>query len=530
MKAMKKLFSSLVALFIVCTMMITGVSAATVSQFVQNTETPNTYGYVDPETEQFETYSTVAGTAGNYTSISSKIYKPVSGDTLIVCFHGNGEGGLDGTCNNYSQLAGNQMAVKFISPEVQEAYKGAYVLAFQAPDYWYNDYTVQAKAIIDRAKEEFGIKQVFVTGLSAGGLMTERMLSKYGDYFSGALISCAAIAKNGQYVEGLGGDYSLDYSLDENGNPVDENAYFNVALNLQAPADLESYATNYAEWLVNMAESNVPMYLVHCTKDNTIAYEWSEIAYKTIKDYREQAGLDGDIYFQTIDSTGINKDTGSEMSGHWAWVKMYNNEISVGGVSTMSWFESLSTSTNTYEAKSYELPTAGASDQENTFKYNLIAEVREDGEKVVAIEIDMNGQKVDAAQLTTDMFKVTGYNEDASGLAHTQTTMYGLFGSKDEPNEIEVANVSVNERGNIVLELATLKGVLNYAVPSLRNLETNMRYNIAAVELPLIQSVSPTKEDKKTTSVETGDNTAIVLFVSITLLSAGAFLGIKKFC
>lgn len=31
--------------------------------------------------------------------------------------------------------------------------------------------------------------------------MTERMLAKYGNYFSGALISCAAIAKNGQPVE-----------------------------------------------------------------------------------------------------------------------------------------------------------------------------------------------------------------------------------------------------------------------------------------------------------------------------------------
>ena len=252
MKVMKKLFSSLVAFFIVCTMMVSGVSAANVSQFVQNTDTKNTYGYVDKEVDQFETYSTVAGTSGNYTSISSKIYKPVSGDTLIVCFHGNGEGGVDGVCNNYSQLAGNQMAVKFISPEVQQAYKGAYVLAFQAPDYWYNDYTAQAKAIIDQAVNEFGIKQVFVTGLSAGGLMTERMLAKYGNYFSGALISCAAIAKNGQYVEGLGGDYSQD------------NGYLDENKNLK-PVDYEKYVANYKTWLEAIAESNVPMYLVHCT-------------------------------------------------------------------------------------------------------------------------------------------------------------------------------------------------------------------------------------------------------------------------
>ena len=201
MKLMKKLFSSLIASFVVMTMMMSGVSAATLSQFVQNTQTNNTYGYVDYEPDQFETYTTVSGSAGNYTSLSSKIYKPTSGDTLIVCFHGNGEGGVDGSCNNYAPLAGNQMATTFIAPEVQKAYKGAYVLVFQAPDYWYIDYTEQAKKIIDQAKQEFGINQIFVTGLSAGGLMTERMLAKYGNYFSGALISCAAIAKNGQPVE-----------------------------------------------------------------------------------------------------------------------------------------------------------------------------------------------------------------------------------------------------------------------------------------------------------------------------------------
>lgn len=525
MKVMKKLFSSLVAFFVVCTMMISGVSGATVSQFVQNTDTQNSYGYVDGEVDQFETYSTVAGTSGNYTSISSKIYKPVSGDTLIVCFHGNGEGGVDGECNNYSQLAGNQMAVKFISPEVQKAYGGAYVLAFQAPDYWYNDYTEQAKAIIDKAKAEFGIKQVFVTGLSAGGLMTERMLAKYGNYFSGALISCAAIAKNGQYVEGLGGEYNPAPGKDEKYS----GTFLNETLNLWQPNDYDSYVANYKKWLVKIAESNVPMYLVHCTKDNTISYTWSKMAYETIKEYRDAKELKGDIYFQTIDTTGINKDTGKEMSGHWAWVKMYNNEISVNGISTMSWFESLSTSTSTYQSKSYTLPTAGACDQENTYKYNLIAQVREDGEKVVAIEIDMNGQKVDASKLTVDMFKITGYNTDAQSELGS-TVNYGLFGDESKQETIEVSNVTVNENGNIVLTLETLKGVLNWSGDLSRNLTTYMRYNIAPVELPMaVSQTNTTTEDKKTTSVKTGDDTLLVVYVSIALLSAGVFAAVKKY-
>lgn len=146
---MKKLFTSVIALLVAMVMSVSSVFAATTSQFVQNLDTQNTLGYVDPEVDQFETYSEVKKSGDTYTSIASKIYKPVSGDTLIVCFHGNGEGGVDGSCNNYSPLAGNQMATTFISSEVQKAYHGAYVLAFQAPDYWYNDYTAQAKAIID---------------------------------------------------------------------------------------------------------------------------------------------------------------------------------------------------------------------------------------------------------------------------------------------------------------------------------------------------------------------------------------------
>lgn len=516
---MKKLFTSVIALLVAMVMSVSSVFAATTSQFVQNLDTQNTLGYVDPEVDQFETYSEVKKSGDTYTSIASKIYKPVSGDTLIVCFHGNGEGGVDGSCNNYSPLAGNQMATTFISSEVQKAYHGAYVLAFQAPDYWYNDYTAQAKAIIDQAKNEFGIKQVFVTGLSAGGLMTERMLSKYGNYFSGALISCAAIAKNGQAVEGLGGDYSAD------------NGYLDETLGLKKPVDYDQYVSNYTGWLEKIAESNVPMYLVHCLKDNTISYTWSKLAYETIKTYRDEHQLDGDIYFQTIESTGINKDTGNEMSGHWAWVKMYNNEISVNGISTLDWFESLSTSTNSYQEKEYILPTAGASQQENTYKFNLIAQVREDGEKVVAIEIDMNGQKVDASKLTKDMFKIKAYNKDAQADLGS-TVNYGLF----DETELEVAQVSVNERGNIVLDLAvnSYKGVLNWSGDLSRNLTTQMMYSIEPVALPIVKQVTDNKQspttstNKKTQSVKTGDNSLTEVFAMPSLLSAGMFVYVKK--
>ena len=518
---MKKIFTSTLAALVAMVMSVSGVFATTTSQFVQNLDTQNTLGYVDSKVDQFETYSKVKKSGDTYTSIASKIYKPVSGDTLIVCFHGNGEGGVNGNCNNYSPLAGNQMATTFISNDVQKAYHGAYVLAFQAPDYWYNDYTAQAKAVIDQAKNEFGIKQVFVTGLSAGGLMTERMLNKYGNYFSGALISCAAIAKNGQAVEGLGGDYSTD------------NGYLDETLGLKKPVDYDQYVSNYKNWLEKIAESNVPMYLVHCVKDNTISYTWSKLAYETIKKYRDEHQLNGDIYFQTIESTGINKDTGNEMSGHWAWVKMYNNAISVNGISTLDWFESLSTSTNSYQEKDYTLPTAGVSQEKNTYKFNLIAQVREDGEKVVAIEIDMNGKKVDASKLTKDMFKIKAHNKDAQSELGS-TVNYGLFGE----TELKVDDVSVNERGNIVLDLSvsSYKGVLNWSGDLSRNLTTQMIYSIEPVALPIIEQSTSTDDkqssvtstDKKEKAVKTGDNNSVEVFAMLSLLSVGMFVYVKK--
>lgn len=530
---MKKLITSVIATMLTITIMITPISGLEINAtFVQNTDTQNGHGFVDEEIDQFETYSNVSGNSGNYTSIASKIYKPVSGDTLIVVFHGNGEGGVEGNCNNYAQLAGNRLAVTYTTNDVQEAFKGAYVLAFQAPDYWYNDYTDQAKNIIDQAMSEFGIKQVFISGLSAGGLMCQRMLAKYGSFFDGALFSCAAIAKNNQYVQGLGGNYESPIGFLDAGDAYTDGKTFLM------PSDIDNYIANYNKWLENIAASDVPIFMVHCYYDTTIYYKWTEYAYNYIKDYRDSNGLTGDIYYNIIDDVSYPDETYS--SSHWSWIKMLNGDIYASTDSTLdtiSWFESLSTSTNNYIPKSYTLSTAGVSDQENTFKYNLIATVTNSGEMITGIEIDMNGTKVDSSKLTPEMFKITGYNYDASGVVDSFES-YGIFGSELEPEEIEVATVEINETGNIVLQLATIKGVLNYT-SLLRNLTTNIRYNIESVALPVIEkttdvpattdptTMEPTA-DTSTTAVKTGDDTNIILFGGLFTVSVLGYIGIKR--
>ncbi len=531
MKRVKKFLSTLVAIMMVATMMTTNVNGLDVNaSFVQNNDTLNGYGYFDKEVDQFETYSKVEGTAGSYTSLASKIYKPVSGDTLIVVFHGNGEGGVEGNCNNYAQLAANRLAVTYISDDIQSAFKGAYVLAFQAPDYWYNDYTSQAKAIIDKAVSEFGIKQIFISGLSAGGLMSERMLATYGDFFDGALFSCAAIAKNNQYVEGLGGDYeNATEFLDEGDQHTDGKKFMK-------PSDFDTYIENYRSWLDDIAKSNVPIFMVHCYYDTTIYYRWSQLAYEHIKSYREKNNLDGDIYCGLIDDVNY----GSEgFSQHWSWIKMLNGDVYASAdpnLDTISWFKSLSASTNAYQPKTYTNPTAGASDQENTYNFNLIGQVYDDGQKVNAIEIDLNDAKVDASKLTPEMFKVTGYNEDASGLIENGA---GNFGSKENPEKMEISSVSVNEAGNIVLTFSKPITTLNWNGDTSRNLATSFVVSIEPITLPMIDEtdnkpVTPVEDNKnqmtdtKVTSVKTGDDCNLYLYSGLMVLTVLSLTVLKK--
>ena len=546
MKNTKKLMSSFLASSLVVAMMMVCVSAANVkSSFEQNTDTTNTFGFVDPEVDQFEEYSSVNGGAG----ISSKIYKPASGDTLVVVFHGNGEGGVDrDNCNNYAQLAGNRLAVTYASADVQAKLGGAYVLAFQAPDDWYHDYTSQAKGVIDKAVKEFGIKQIFVSGLSAGGLMTERMIAKYPDLFDGALFSCAAISKDNTEVVGLGGDYSgdsvgnlseKDFNISESTDPIQGvNASTGADVPFLKPNDFDKYLENYNGWLDSIAASEVPIFMVHCKTDNTICYAWTVYAYNYIKEARA-SGNKVEINCTIIDDT-------APWATHWAWVKMLNNKITnEAGVGTIDWLTSLSTSKNSYSKPAMETPLAGASDKENTYKFNVIGSVEDNGEQIVAIVIDMNGKKVDASKLTTDMFKVKGQRFDASGLLGNEAI--------DDLTDITISKVELDDNGNIVLTIdsASYKSELNWSSYS-RNLTTNVRYTIDDVELPFVdeeETKEPTESDKKPTDTDkkpastektptttetkaetpkTGDDTMIAGLVVAMVASAGVFYTIKK--
>lgn len=450
--------------------------------FVQDTDTANGLNFTDPVTEALEVETTLEDDG-----IASRIYKPSSGETLIVTFHGNGEGGTEDGSNNYSQIAANRQVATMISQEVQEGFGGAYVLSFQTPDDWYTDHTEEVKKVIDEVVKEYNINpdRIFATGLSAGGLMTERMIGTYPELFAGALISCPAIAKNDTYVEGsavlptLGGDYSAeDYIIypdandkelegiadDKSLDAGDEKTGFKTEdgtayAKFKKPADYEEYVKNYDKWIEAIAKSNVPIYIVHSYTDPTIYYTWTEKAGTGISEYRQANNLDGEIRYEIIDST-------DPWPGHWAWVKMYNNDITNDGTTTIDWFTSLVEPTEGFTYSAPKESDEHSTTQDGQVEYTLEAEVLDDGEKITKIHLAPLDDSIDVSKLTPELFKVTRTN-------------YG------ESEEVEVTEITVDGDNCVILTLEP-EGVLHYN--GKRNIVEPIVYTIEEADLPTKES------------------------------------------
>lgn len=118
---------------------------------------------------------------------------------LIVWFHGNGEGDIKGqTHNNVAQMLANRGTVGWATKEAQRTFKGANVMAFQVPDTWYN---ADSENLLEKAYKEimfvakkYRINKIMVSGASAGGYMSTRMIIRYPRLFDTGIIICPAIA------------------------------------------------------------------------------------------------------------------------------------------------------------------------------------------------------------------------------------------------------------------------------------------------------------------------------------------------
>ena len=232
---------------------------------------------VDEEADKFVAAKSKSG-------VNYQYFKPVNKDDgkkhpLIIWFHGNGEGGYKDYRNNVSQKLANRGAVAFAEDKTQKIFGGAYVVAPQADDTWYNNYTKgyikSVKAMIDEFASENNVdkNRIYIFGASAGGYMSFRMIIEYPDYFAAFSTSAAA----------------LDKAATSGG----------VATTTQ---DL-------------MKIRNKPLWMVHAQNDPTISYENTS---KRVYDVLSKYGA--------ILSSYPNVKIGeTEYNGHWSWIYSLRN-------------------------------------------------------------------------------------------------------------------------------------------------------------------------------------------------------------
>lgn len=256
-------------------------------------------------------------------------------DKLVVWFHGNGEGDLLESGNNVAQILANRGGVAWASEEFQEILGNAHVMAFQAPDTWYY---AQRDGLLDKAADEIkevvekyhvNPEKVLVSGCSAGGYMTSRMLIAHPDLFKAAMINCPA----------------YDVASDRGGEtPTDEE--------LKAIKD-----TNIPIWLVQGAtDSSVAT--DECSKRLfNILTEGTDVTETTVKQELEQNSdfttyetADGKYKLSLYDTTEEDKlrfaedydqdgtMTEVQYSNHWSWIyTLNNNPQAADGTHIVNW-------------------------------------------------------------------------------------------------------------------------------------------------------------------------------------------------
>ena len=232
---------------------------------------------VDEEADKFVAAKSKSG-------VNYQYFKPVNKDDgkkhpLIIWFHGNGEGGYKDYQNNVSQKLANRGAVAFAEDKAQKIFGGAYVVAPQADDTWYNNYSKgyikSVKAMIDEFASENNVdkNRIYIFGASAGGYMSFRMIIEYPDYFAAFSTSAAALDK----------------------------------------AAISGGVATTAQDLMKIR--NKPLWMVHAQNDPTIFYENTS---KRVYDVLSKYGA--------ILSSYPNVKIGeTEYNGHWSWIYSLRN-------------------------------------------------------------------------------------------------------------------------------------------------------------------------------------------------------------
>ena len=265
--------------------------------------------------------------------INYQYYDAGNADSLIVWFHGNGEGDYNGSQNNVAQLLANRGTVAWATDEAQDIFGNAHVMAFQAPDTWYY---AQKDGLLEKAYNEIqevvakkGInpKKVYVSGCSAGGYMTTRMLIKYPNLFKAAMINCPAL----DVATKRGGETPTDEELASLKNSP--TAIWLVQGATDGTVNTEDCSKRMFKALTDGQEVVESRHEQELDSDFTTT-ETKDGKYKiSLYDTTEAGKLQ---FGEDFDQDGVK--TLVEFSNHWSWIyTLNNNPESADGTSIWKW-------------------------------------------------------------------------------------------------------------------------------------------------------------------------------------------------
>jgi predicted peptidase len=247
----------------------------------------------DPEVDAFSYH--VSGSGLKY-----RLYSPRyggrrfhgggrGGQPLIVWLHGGGEGGSlpDNYYDNETTLRANRGALGFATPEAQQIFGGAYVVAPQSTSYWIEDgprFAPLIREIIGDLVRRYPIdrRRIYVAGCSNGGYMTMEMTSVYPDLFAAAVPICGVVQ-----------------ALQAGGPPLLTDA--------------------------QLAEIDTPTWLVASRDDPTVPP-----VPNTIHAHDLIPGSLMTLYDHVIWN-------GHQFNGHWSWIYVARNDPSLNGTHVWQW-------------------------------------------------------------------------------------------------------------------------------------------------------------------------------------------------
>ena len=295
----------------------------------------------DEEVSKFE---------GVQADINYQIHKGTN-DSLIVWFHGNGEGDFPtkDTNNNVAQMLANRGTVAWVSDEAQQVFGDATVISFQSPSVWYtatkDQYLEKAYNEIQQVITEQNIDpdKVYVSGCSAGGFMTTRMIIAYPDLFKAAMINCPALD-----VADLRAGFVGATPSDEELQSI-KNSKTAIWL-VQGETDGSVNPENCSKRIFNAVTEGATV--TSKSFENGIAsgyttYETADNKYKlTLYQTVDQADITGSLgdtrkSGKLVFAEDYNKDGALEAvkySDHWSWIyTLRNNPQDASGTHIWNW-------------------------------------------------------------------------------------------------------------------------------------------------------------------------------------------------